>query len=75
MITLDTTNLCSHLQKKLFEDNGVYHRLWLAMQDDPPFDERLEVFKTQMIPLAKYIDNIHNVILPLYDDENLKAVN
>ena len=35
MITLDTTNLCSHLQKKLFEDNGIYHRLWLAMQDDP----------------------------------------
>lgn len=35
MITIDTTNLCSHLQRKLFEDNGIYHRLWLAMQDDP----------------------------------------
>lgn len=34
MITLDTTNMCSHLQKKLFEENGEYHRLWLAMQDD-----------------------------------------
>ncbi len=34
-ISIDTTNLCSHLQKKLFEDDGVYHRLWLAMQDDP----------------------------------------
>lgn len=34
MITLDTTNMCSHLQKKLFEDDGIYHRLWLAMQDD-----------------------------------------
>lgn len=34
-MTIDTTNLCSHLQKKLFEDDGVYHRLWLAMQDDP----------------------------------------
>lgn len=34
-ITLDTTNLCSHLQRKLFEEDGVYHRLWLAMQDDP----------------------------------------
>lgn len=31
----DTTNLCSHLQRKLFEEDGVYHRLWLAMQDDP----------------------------------------
>ncbi len=34
MITLDTTNMCSHLQKKLFEEDGKYHRLWLAMQDD-----------------------------------------
>ena len=35
MITLDTSNMCSHLQKKLFEEDGEYHRLWLAMQDDP----------------------------------------
>ena len=35
MLTIDTTNMCSHLQKKLFEENGVYHRLWMAMQDDP----------------------------------------
>ena len=35
MITIDTTNMCSHLQRKLFEEDGVYHRLWLAMQDDP----------------------------------------
>ena len=34
MITLDTTNMCSHLQKKLFDEDGEYHRLWLAMQDD-----------------------------------------
>ena len=35
MITIDITNMCSHLQKKLFEENGKYHRLWMAMQDDP----------------------------------------
>lgn len=28
-------DMCSHLQKKLFEENGVYHSLWMAMQDDP----------------------------------------
>ena len=33
-MTIDTTNMCSHLQKKLFEEKGIYHRLWLAMQDD-----------------------------------------
>ena len=35
MITIDTTNMCSHLQRKLFEKNGIYHSLWIAMQDDP----------------------------------------
>ena len=31
---IDTTNMCSHLQKKLFDEEGAYHHLWLAMQDD-----------------------------------------
>ena len=31
---IDTTIMCSHLQKKLFEEDGIYHQLWLAMQDD-----------------------------------------
>ena len=34
MLTIDTINMCSHLQKKLFEEDGIYHSLWLAMQDD-----------------------------------------
>ena len=35
MIIIDTSNMCSHLQRKLFEENGEYHRLWMAIQDDP----------------------------------------
>ena len=31
---IDRTNMCSHLQRKMFEPEGVYHLLWLAMQDD-----------------------------------------
>ncbi|MDD6622071.1 MAG: hypothetical protein PUE90_05075 [Bacteroidales bacterium] len=31
---IDTTNMCSHLQKKLFEPDGVYHPIWQALQDD-----------------------------------------
>lgn len=27
--------MCSHLRRKLFDEDGEYHRLWLAMQDDP----------------------------------------
>ena len=34
MISIDTTNMCSHLQKKLFEEDGVYYHIWKAMQDD-----------------------------------------
>ena len=35
MLTIDTTNMCSHLRRKLFKEDGEYHQLWLAMQDDP----------------------------------------
>ena len=35
MITIDTTNMCSHLKRKLFEEDGIYHSLWIAMLDDP----------------------------------------
>ena len=27
--------MCSHLQRKLFEEGGEYHRLWVAMQEAP----------------------------------------
>lgn len=35
IMTIDTTNMCSHLQKKLFEEDGEYHRIWIALQNDP----------------------------------------
>ena len=31
---IDTTNMCSHLQKKLFEPDGVYYPVWQALQED-----------------------------------------
>ena len=33
-MTIDTTNMCSHLQKKLFEPDGEYHHIWQAIQND-----------------------------------------
>ena len=27
--------MCSHLQRKLFNEDGIYHPLWIAMLDDP----------------------------------------
>ena len=32
---MDTTNMCSHLQRKLFDEKGEYNQIWLALQDDP----------------------------------------
>ena len=32
---IDVSRLHSHLQRKLFEEDGIYHPLWIAMQDDP----------------------------------------
>ena len=34
-MTIDTTNLCSHLQRKLFDEDGIYHPIWIEMQYDP----------------------------------------
>lgn len=34
--------------------------------NESPFDERLSVFDGYMLPLAKYIDNIHDVVNPDY---------
>lgn len=33
-MTIDTTNMCSHLQKKLVEPDGIYYPIWLVMQED-----------------------------------------
>ena len=33
-MVLDTANMCSHLKRKLFEEDGPYHKVWLALQDD-----------------------------------------
>ena len=33
-MTIDTTNMCSLLQKKLFQPDGIYYPVWKAIQDD-----------------------------------------
>ena len=35
MLTFDTTDMCSHLQRKLFDEDGIYHRFWTSIQNDP----------------------------------------
>ena len=31
---VDTTNMCSHLKRKLFEEDVPYHKIWLVLQTD-----------------------------------------
>lgn len=33
-LSIDTIDMCSHLQKKLFSEDGEYYHIWMAMQDD-----------------------------------------
>jgi type I restriction enzyme R subunit len=35
--------------------------------NEAPFDEKLDVFGIYKLPLAKYVNNIHNVVIPLYE--------
>ena len=34
MTSIDITDMCSHLQRKLFDEDGEYHQIWLALQED-----------------------------------------
>ena len=49
-MTIDTTKMCSHLQRKLFEENGGYHSLWIAMQDD---QELTAVFRSRQLHIYR----------------------
>ena len=49
-ITIDTTNLCSHLQKKLFEPEGIYNPIWQAIQDD---DELTAVVRSRQLHIYR----------------------
>lgn len=31
---IDTSNMCSHLKRKLFEEDSPYHKIWLTLQND-----------------------------------------
>ena len=47
---LDTTNMCSHLKRKLFEEDGPYHRIWLALQED---DELTAVVRSRQLHIYR----------------------
>ena len=50
MEKIDTTNMCSHLQKKLFDEEGVYNHIWKAMQND---DEITAVVRSRQLHIYR----------------------
>jgi hypothetical protein len=50
MEKIDTTNMCSHLQKKLFDEEGVYNHIWKAMQND---DELTAVVRSRQLHIYR----------------------
>lgn len=31
---MDTSSMCSHLKRKLFDEDGPYHKIWFVLQED-----------------------------------------
>ena len=50
MEKIDTTNMCSYLQKKLFDEEGVYNHIWKAMQND---DELTAVVRSRQLHIYR----------------------
>ena len=50
MDKIDTTNMCSHLQKKLFDEEGVYNHIWKAIQND---DELTAVIRSRQLHIYR----------------------
>ena len=51
MMELDTTNMCSHLKSKLLEEDGPYHKIWLALQED---DELTAVVRSRQLHICRH---------------------
>ena len=47
---VDTTNMCSHLKRKLLEEDGPYHKIWLALQED---DELTAVVRSRQLHIYR----------------------
>lgn len=49
-MSVDTTNMCSHLQKKLLVPDGEYYPIWQAIQDD---DELTAVVRSRQLHIYR----------------------
>ena len=54
-MTIDTTNMCSHLQKKFFEADGGYFSIWQAIQNDEELSAVVRSRQLHIYPNGKKI--------------------
>ena len=47
---IDTGNMCSHLKRKLFKEDGQYHKIWLALQAD---NELIAVVRSRQLHIYR----------------------
>lgn len=73
---IDTTNMCSFLQKKLFEEDGVYHHIWTVMQDDNELtavvrSRQLHIYRNGKKVLVLAGKGLHQKISEMIDSARL----
>ena len=47
---IDTSQMCSHLRRKLFEPEGIYHNIWQAILRD---DELTAVVRSRQLHIYR----------------------
>ena len=47
---IETGNMCSHLKRTLFEEDGQYHKIWLALQAD---NELIAVVRSRQLHIYR----------------------
>ena len=47
---IDTSQMCSHLQRKLFEPEGIYHNIWQEILRD---DELTAVVRSRQLHIYR----------------------
>ena len=50
MISIDTSQMCSHLQRKLFEPEGIYNHIWQEILRD---DELTAVVRSRQLHIYR----------------------
>ena len=69
-MTIDTINLCSHLQKKLFEPEGIFYPIWQAMQND----EELTAVVRPPTPLSSKLPQICLWSCPIHKETEIRIL-